>query len=198
MSASVLRRVLPGRHTVVVDGAALAAIALVSAAVYFVSVRPYNDAVEEARAMEAAVADAEAALSKLTDDTDRVRKSLQAAQEQVSRLRVTLDPISKANARLAAVADLAAAQGVALARIQPFEVQSGARFAAMPIKLEGRGQWSGVTGFIAAMHERFPDVAVVGLKLGAQETASGRGAMTSLECDLVWYAGPASAAPVKD
>ncbi len=182
----------------VVDGAALAAIALVSAAVYLVSVRPYNDAIEEAREVEASVAHAEAALSKLTDEAERARKSLQTAEEEVSRLRVTLDPISKANTRLAALADLAATKGVSLARIQPFAVQSGARFFAMPIKLEGRGEWSGVTGFIGAMHERFPDVAVVGLTLGAEKAASGRGAMTSLECDLVWYAGPASAGAMKE
>jgi len=193
MTASVRTSLLPSTQTIAIDAAAFSVLALITGAVYFASVRPYKDAIEETRQVELAVADAEAALARATTDADRTRSSLRAAHDQLSRQRITLDPITQANTRLAAVAALASDRDVTLSRIQPGDIKTGARFIALPIRLEGRGQWTGITGFIEAMHERFPDIAVIGLELGAQGPENNEPERTTLSCDLVWYAGPANA-----
>ncbi len=194
MNAKSMTSLLPTPQTIAIDAAALGAIALVSAAVYFMSVRPYNDAIEERRQVELAVADAETALARVIADADRTRVSLRTALDELSRQRITLDPITQANTRVAAIANLASDRGVALSRIQPKDIKTGARFIALPIRLEGHGQWAGITGFIDAMHERFPDIAVIGLELGVQRPENNEPERTTIACDLVWYAGPASAA----
>jgi len=111
---------------------------------------------------------------------------LAQARQDMAAQPVHPEPLDRLNQRLARLAQLAAAEGLAFEQVSPSPAVNGLRYTAVPIKTSGRGSFKSCVGFLASLKSHCPDTTVVGLRASANpdepETAA------SFSFDLVWYA----------
>ncbi|CAN5852034.1 hypothetical protein BH11PLA1_BH11PLA1_12190 [soil metagenome] len=192
MSAFRLARLLPTRAVFAHDLTGLATLAAITAAAYFIAVRPRQDANQMAQEESAELDAARLEHEKAAADNQHAAKRLTALRSSVTQQRLALEPIQHANRRLAALTNLAGSHGVRVAALTPGASLSGPRYAILPISLAGSATWESTVGFIGLMHDRYPDTALTGFSLAA--SATNRAEPPSVTFDLAWYAGLADSA----
>jgi len=135
---------------------------------------------------EQAAVDAEA--GRVRGDLKSARAELLASTVALTRLGLVLKPRAELNACLGELTRLAQAEGVELAQIEPAATLPASAglvgVAVVPIRLSGQGGQAELESLLAALHARFADVAVVGLRVRAM--ADGRAAFVM---EVRWFAG---------
>lgn len=151
-----------------IDLAGLGLAGLLGAGSYLLVVAPASAADERARSQRAALA----RMSEQIDDQEAQTRAAQARLERARALlagnTVKLAAATELNERIGALAGLADAHGLRLDRLDPGARAATSRFVRVPIRLEGRAEYAAFAGFLAALHERFPDTAVATLTLSAR------------------------------
>lgn len=174
-----------------IDAAGAGVIAALSAGVYFGVVTP-------AAQRQSDVADDRARLEEVEQALVKTENQRREAEAQVARLdelirdrRITLEPVSALNERIAAISALATEQGVNLVEIRSGSPEPLGAVIGVPVHLAGSARYDAMTRFVHTLHERFPDVAVRSLELVGTPTEPGSTA--SFKAYLKWRAAPSSA-----
>jgi hypothetical protein len=169
-------------------------LAALGAAWYGLALHPALTA--SARVSQAAI-EADAARRSVADlvaRRDRSASEWQSIEADLTRVAVRLQPPSALNTRLAALAKLAEAEGLAVEAIEPKPAVETSLAVRVPLRLGARGPSPAAIRFLASLKRRFPDVAVEGFDVAGREGEDG----TAIRFDCVWYADrtgrPATAA----
>ena len=166
-----------------IDLAGAAAALGFTALVYFVGIAPAQRAVDEAANERVALAEQEAAASRLENTLRTTRAKLDqllAAQEEPGA-----GVGASANDRLGRISVLAQQGAVSITGLTPRPEVKGTRFNRVPISISGLGTPPGFLALLKRLHEEFPDMQVASLAITGNPAV--RGAPAQLEAELVWY-----------
>ncbi|MBL0869536.1 MAG: hypothetical protein IBJ18_03050 [Phycisphaerales bacterium] len=173
-----------------IDLAALGSLAAITALVYVVAIRPVQErrlSVEQDRAK---LEESERNLQTLRDERAQLNSTLATMNRARAQQRLTLEPLSNANRRLAAFAELAELAAVKLNTLKPDQPVPGPRASTLPIRLSGESTWHAALAFLTSVHDRYPDTAIVSIRLTSNP--KDRAEPGPFSCDLNWYAAQES------
>jgi hypothetical protein len=204
-----------------IDAVAMGIMVALTAAGYFVGVRPVVLAKAEAEALQAA-------LSVARERSDRALATIKNVELQLGRLSradyntngehrpVRLEPAHRSNQRLAQITQMAtldrlqidqisAGQSVEALSANSSELSDGSRkptannpqptdhsaYDIVPIRLVGTGTYQTIASFLHRLYDQMPDTAVVAFELTDNPTDPE--ARTVFHLDLNWFTAPALA-----
>lgn len=158
-------------------------------------VRPLLAARAQAHARAADLAAQHQSLQDLRSARKDTDIRLIAVSKQLEEQTVRLEPKSRLNERLDQLTELAGAAGLQVHRLSPGVSSEGARHSATVLHLTGRGPFAACDRFVASIHSRFNDTAVITLHLTAPPENTD--SPVDLNVELLWYTAPdAPSAPV--
>lgn len=173
-----------------VDVVAVALCALAALLCGALFVRPGMAGREQVRRASAEQAALDGEGERVRADLKTARAELLESTVALTRLGLVLKPRGELNACLGELTRLAQAEGVELAQIEPSAMLAGlggagglVGVAVVPIRLSGQSGQAELESLLAALHARFADVAVVGLRVRAM--ADGRAAFVM---EVRWFA----------
>lgn len=166
-----------------IDAGGLGVCLALSAALYFVAVRPVLDEQVQRAAQAAELTEQKREAADLAAALADRRQTLMQTERQVAERSLKLMPLARLNHRLATVTSLANDCGLSLDRIEPGQSVPSTHYVSVPINLSGRGTYLATTQFLERMHEQWPDLAVASLDL----RGSARGE-SDFVLQLLWFA----------
>lgn len=177
MSASELRKI---------DAAGLAAAAALTAAAYFGGLEPIISAMRARSELLARIETERATGAELAARGAELQRELSRVEAQIESLGVRLSPQSAQNERLARMMEVASEANLAVDQLQPGQADWEQRYGKVPVRLQARGTFAGMTRFLSRLAE-FPDVGVRAFSLGGDAKS---GAEPAMVVELVWYVMP--------
>ena len=151
------------------------------------------------REAERRIEDGRAQARKLREQRFDLEGDLARIERELTETRVEVEPISRLNARISSLTELASRHKLTLDRVAPGAPQKAPKATLLPIRMEGRGSFPECRACLADLRKAFPDVAVSGLEIARDSAAGPDNAAFVFE--LVWYAAqasqPAQPAPAK-
>lgn len=179
-----------------IDAAGIGAILAISFAGYWVGVRPAMKRTEEIKSAFNSLASREREAREAEAARLDVERELAAATASLASA-VRLVPVSKMNERLAALADAAKRNDIAVSQLTPGAPVIGPKYVSVPVKLSGSCSYLGLTDLLRQIRRDMPDTAVSTIAIAVDP--SGKEATSAYSIDLVWFAAPAglAGAPVE-
>jgi Tfp pilus assembly protein PilO len=171
-----------------INVAGIAAILLLTAATWFVGVRPVLNRRDNAMAVQQAYITAHQKLRDTDNDVASLTSQLQIARQDRSAHGQRLEPVTHLNRRLASLTELATSAGATLDDVQPGKSIPSARFDVMPIHLAGTGTYSQFTALLHAIREQHGDLGVGALVVSGTPATANLPATFTI--DLSWYTQP--------
>jgi Tfp pilus assembly protein PilO len=175
-----------------IDATAVALLAALTGALYVLGARPLLDARADARSQEVLLASRE-------EESARVRRLVEQTDVRLAQVRqrlvsapLRLQGLDQTNARLKAIADLAAEHTLELNESRQGEPVPDLRYIRVPIRITGGGTYRACTLFIHHLRLRFPDTGLAAIELGGDPSSDSTA--VRFVFDLVWYAAPAARA----
>lgn len=123
---------------------------------------------------------------KLREQRSDLELNLARMEGELIATRVEVEPISRLNARISSLTDLAGKRHLTLDRLAPASPQRGAKATLLPIRMEGRGSFPECRNLISDLRVAFPDIAVSGFEISRDKAIAVDSA--SFVFDLIWYA----------
>ncbi|HZL38512.1 MAG TPA: GspMb/PilO family protein [Tepidisphaeraceae bacterium] len=170
-----------------IHGAGIAACAALSALFWFVLVAPALGKHHHQSAMVEQLAARQLEAQRSRADLEASQHELSSMNEAVSQGRLTLQPASTVNARIAKLADLAGACGVTLDEVRPAPPADAAHFQTVAIRVAGTGSFPACAAFLHQLHAAFPDIGVQSFNAD-NPTPGPASPKLALKLELVWYA----------
>lgn len=214
-----------GKTTMFIHAAGIAGVIALSIVGYVAALRPALRATERREeAHQSASQAAKQAATAEAELTDARRKMIQI-ETDLKSVEVQLIPSGRVNQQIDRLATLAESHQIKLDQLSPGKTTSSRWFSAVPIRMSGTGSFVSCVKFIESVGQRFPDVAVQGLKIdsrwapgqtagssspkttggggGASENAAVRSAAgtptpAAFQVEFVWYAAPEASAGAED
>ncbi len=171
-----------------IDALGLGACALITAAGYFVLIRPTAENQLAYEALKPRVAERQQEVNEARSSAVDIQDVLEQTQSALNELPLRLERSSLVNHRVAQLAELASEMGLEVHQILPEPVRAGQRYDVVPIALSGAGDYGRVTRFMGSVHESFADIAVIEFSL-ASDNPGAQGAQFSIA--FAWYTLPA-------
>ena len=175
-----------------IDAPAFALLAAITAAAWFIGVRPVLQARAE---QEALTRQADTRLAELTLAQHEQRlftESLAEASRILDNATVQLVSSRRLNERVAALAALAREHGLQLDEIKPGATKREELFDLVEIRISGQASYAASASFFSALHTTYPDTEISSFRLAAR--GAGELPADSFQFTLLWYAAPADAA----
>lgn len=177
-----------------IDAAGFGAAALMTAGLYFAVVEP-------ARRSQAAMSEQQELLDSVQGSLIEIEADRRALEEtvarldgQLSRYTISLQPVSRINARLGEITALAGEHGLKLSESRAGQTGVTGSIATVPVHISGAGGYVSFAGFLAELDRDFPDVAVTGFEVTGAP-AQGPGGASAFSADLLWHASADGAGP---
>jgi Tfp pilus assembly protein PilO len=168
-----------------IDATGIATVAAVAALIYLAWLGPRLNQARECRA-------AAVELSARLDEAARLRAELAQAEARAREIRMRVEqaprflrPLDAMNARLSELTNLAVECGLSLETLSPGQPSRLERLVRVPVRMAGRGGYADCVRFLEAVHARFPDVEVEGLRLVSPGESGGP---ASFAIDCAWLA----------
>ena len=133
------------------------------------------------RAQRKTCAEVEASAEGLT-------RQLAEAERRLSEGQIRLEPSSRTNARVAALAVLLGEHGVEIDDVEIREVLPSSRCRVVPISIAGRGKYQKAVTLIHELNRTFADTSLAKFELLGNPGAPGQPAKIKL--DVLWYTSP--------
>jgi hypothetical protein len=168
-----------------IDAAWAAALAGLTLAAFVGGVQPLIRSHEEVMARRSALAVQQAQAAKLENALVAAQGRLESTRRALTKDRVRLQPASKVNAQLSALAALAADHGLQIDGIRPEAAAEGACYKTVPIALAGSGTFVKCTEFLRRLRETHMDTYVPAIAMDSRGTGDGSGAFRFV---IHWYA----------
>jgi hypothetical protein len=132
-----------------------------------------------------------------------LRASLTESTDRLSRARVHPQPFSSLNRKLAALTDLATTSGLMLEQLNYGQTFNSVWATSVEIKASGQAEVSAWLRFVADLHQKHPDTAIIGFRLtdsaadktrtpGPGDNKAGAVRTVLFSMDLVWHAAPSA------
>lgn len=180
---------------IVVHATGVALCGVAALAWYFGFAAPHMLEGETYRAARAQLSASAEAVAMLERERTELAGVLAEQEKRLASSERTLAPVSSLNAKIAKITELAAAHGMRISSLAPGVPKTSSLATLVPIRITGACESADTVRFLAAMHEGFPDVAVVGFVVLAP---TGDAAGAGVEIELTWYAERADdSAPVR-
>ena len=172
-----------------VDALGVVAVLVILAGWYAIAVKPVHQArvaaAERVNQRDTALADE----ARIRDRIDTLGVALDRINTGLENSAFALASVEKLNARVAAIASVAKANGLTVHAVQPGDVIEDDRFRSVEISLSGEGSYSGLTACLRECRDVFPDVGIVTV-----DASRSGGGESSFSLDFVWYAAPGDVA----
>lgn len=183
------------RQLVKIDALGAGACALLAGAAWFLGVQPALDLVGRQREQQQLVVDTLAEAQSQEGALLKAKSDLQAAQSELAKSSIELQPLEGMNQRLQALTQLAEVGGIAIDQMTRGDPKPAPRMTTVPIRLLGRAAFPSAARFIRSLREQFPDVAVLGVRFSGSAADPALGpAPASVELSLLWHAAGAARA----
>lgn len=154
-------------------------------------VAPLIGSSTEARRARARLVELETERAAALRERNELVASLREREAELAASSRRLLPLSSLNVRIAEVAALAEEHAVSISGLGPGSPTDSPLAARVPIGIDGSCTSADAVRFMSVLHERFPDIAIVGFVVAGP--SEGR-ADSSVHVDLLWFA-ERSAAP---
>ena len=118
-----------------------------------------------------------------------------AAQEELAEAQIRLQPSSRTNARIAALAALLGNHGLEIDDVHIGRELPSTRCTVVPIGISGRGEYGRSVTLLNELIRTFADTSVAKLELVGNPAASDQTAKLKLE--MLWYTSPELQASVR-
>lgn len=174
-----------------IDGVGLGVIVALSAGVYYGVIAPASMNSADIAEDRARLAEIDEALVKAENQRREVELQVARHDELIRQRKITLEPLSALNERIAAITSLSASCGVGIAEIRAGKPISMGAVLGVPVQLAGNAGYDAVTSFARTLHERFPDVAIQSLELVG--TPAEPTSVPTFRAELIWRAAAAGA-----
>lgn len=171
----------------VTDTLGAAAILGLAAATYGLGVHPVREHQAQAAVAKSVVAEREAQLASVLEDTAKAREAIKGAEAELKAI-FPLHEIARQNERLGELSAAAEIMGLTLDELRPGAVVWDRRFGAVPIRLSGSGGFEPFVAFLRVIASSFPDIRVVSFNLGAQPASPSN--VPTFSTELVWFTQP--------
>lgn len=174
------------KATLPIDLAGAACTLALAGGVFLFGVRPHLLA--SAESAEAALREETLlrVLEQARAEQRAVDEQLQKAAADIGASMIELRPVSDRNRVIAELAGAAADQGLRIDSVSPGEADRGRLMTVTGIRLSGRGDPGAFAGYLEALHETFPDIALRSMEVVALGQAAEDG--VSFSVDLAWRA----------
>ena len=161
-------------------------------AAYALGVGPLLREHERDRALAAELEERRETVARLASSTTDLRRDLAAAQAELERAPLRLQPASRVNQRLEAVARLATESGLALDEVRPGGPVDAAHYQTVPIRIVGFGRYPACATFLRELRQTFGDMGVRTFSASnsagaAAAAAAGAGSTALFQAELVWF-----------
>jgi Tfp pilus assembly protein PilO len=170
------------------DASGLAAIAVLSGGAYLAGFRPLLDSWSTKSDLEARLRSEQAAVAAATSDLSRLEAQFDDLSQQIAKLEVTLLDRGRVNQRIGALTDLAKMQKI----IVDSAIKNGERneelFGVVQIRIQARGDYRMLAGFMRALHLRYRDISVRTFEIRTEPSSE----LPRISIDLDWYVLPES------
>lgn len=182
-----------------IDAGGVALIAALSAGAFVLGVRPALEARAQSRMLDQSAEVAETLLQERVTTLRGLSAAEAAARARVEALPGAR-PLAERSRVMTELAELAREMGVSVRELSPREPRKEARYSVVAVRLAGDCTLDELRAFVAALHQRFPDVELASLDQGASWGMASSSGPFSM--DLWWYAlsddaGSAGAKPAR-
>lgn len=117
-----------------------------------------------------------------------LESQLVAAQEELAEAQIRLQPSSRTNARVAALAALLGNHGLEIDDVHIGQKLASTRCTVVPIGITGRGEYGRSVALLNELIRTFADTSVAKLELVGNPATTDQTAKLRLE--LLWYTSP--------
>lgn len=180
-----------------IDAVAMAAVAALLGAGYFVGVEPVLNARARVEEKRRDIDEQVRTASESEQLINIEQNKLAAIRRLFDSTSVQLSPLADINRRLAVISELADRHHVRIDSLNPGTEKSDpaiGQFTTVPIRLAGGGGFVQVSDFLhELLSEKYPDIEVRGLSMSAP-AADAEPDKAAFAIELRWYAAPAASA----
>ena len=117
-----------------------------------------------------------------------LESQLVAAQEELAEAQIRLQPSSRTNARVAALAALLGNHGLEIDDVHIGQKLASTRCTVVPIGITGRGEYGRSVALLNELIRTFADTSVAKLELVGNPATTDP--MAKLRLELLWYTSP--------
>lgn len=168
-------------------GAGVAAVCVcLSVASYALGVGPLLARRDHAQALRRDLDDRRAKAAELEASVAGLQRDLSATAAELERMPLRLQPASRINQRLEAVARLATECGLALDEMLPGGAVDAAHYQTVPIRIRGAGDYPACARFLRRLRASFGDMGVRTFTATHHGGAAGTSAAV-FQAELVWF-----------
>ena len=146
------------------SGGVIAAVALTWMAYAWVGA-PNHERASEAQAINAAAENERRTAEQLEAQLNMLGEEMALRREALDSMPVKLGDRRQLNRQIASLIELAQAQGVEVLQLQPGETTPGENYDLTALRLEAQAGFPAYLAYLDALHESFPDISVVGMRL---------------------------------
>jgi multidrug efflux pump subunit AcrA (membrane-fusion protein) len=172
----------------IIDAAGIGLCVAASIAVYALGIAPLVEEQvsvvsqgQQLQAQRTTCAEVEASVKRL-------ESQLAAAQAQLAEGQIRLEPPSRTNERVAALAGLLGDHGLEIDDVQIGAALPSSRCTVVPISIAGRGGYQRSVTLLRELIRTFADTSLAKLELVGNPAASGQ--PLKFRLDMLWYTSP--------
>ena len=166
------------------------------------SIAAYVSGIDPVLEQKASLASRRQELRTLRKTCDEVQASaktldnqLAAAREELAEAQIRLQPSSRTNQRVAALAALLGNHGLEIDDVHIGKELPSTRCTVVPISIAGRGDYGRSVNLLNELIRTFADTSLAKLELVGNPAASDQTAKVRLE--MLWYTSPELQASVR-
>jgi hypothetical protein len=169
-----------------IDAAGVVVVTLMSGLFFMGAVLPAINANADRAAVLQAVELSRTEIHRVREQANDVGTYAAKLEADLASTRVEIEPLTRLNARLARLTELASSKSLVLDRLAPGTPTKGVKATLVPIRVEGKGSFLNARQWIAVLRQEFPDISIVGLEIARDQPQSENASRFSF--DLIWYA----------
>jgi hypothetical protein len=124
-----------------------------------------------------------------------LESQLAAAREELAEAQIRLQPSSRTNARVAALAALLGNHGLEIDDVHIGQKLPSTRCTVVPIGIAGRGEYGRSVTLLNELIRTFADTSLAKLELVGNPATGDQ--MAKLRLELLWYTSPELQASVR-
>lgn len=167
-------------------GAALVCVGLTVAS-YAVGVGPLLAQHQAGLALGRELDDRGKEAGELAAGVSDLQRDLTAANGELARMPLRLQPASRVNGRLEAVARLATECGLSLDEMRPGGAVDAAHYQTVPLRILGAGDYPACARFLRRLRETFGDMGVRTFTASYRGGGASATATAVFQAELVWF-----------
>ena len=171
--------------------AAVVAVCLgLTAAAYAFGVAPLLQRRDDAEAARQVLSERREEAARMASAVAELQRELAAAKAEMERSPLRLQPASRVNQRLEAIARLATECGLALDEMRPGAPADSTHYQTVPIRIVGAGGYPSCAKFLRQLRVSFGDMGVRTFDASNNATPGSTVPSALFQAELVWFTDP--------